>query len=203
MQNTYYPVLHICKCRKPMSRSNLQLTTAEIEEAIERHDDVDHPDANTVEDVVDALDAINADIINHLDLHEDAIDDGAHEIVHEDKDVVVLADSGHFWNEQFDAMDGFDDEILQTIVINLHHVAARNACEHSWSVSDPVVIDKPAVFAQGEQHALREIARRTDELGSVARAVDTLATENHGLKQSVWANLTGRNESTVSRTTDN
>lgn len=186
-----------------MPRSNLDLTTAEIEEAIERHDDTDHEDANTVDDVVAALNAVNDDIIEHLDLHEDAIDDGAHEIVHEDDDVIVLADSGHFWNEQFDAMDGFDDEILQTIVINLHHVAARNACEYSWSVSDPVVIAKPDVFAQGEQHVLREIARRTDELGSVARAVDTLAVETHGWSQSGWSNVTGRNESTISRMLDN
>lgn len=185
-----------------MSRSNLDLTTAAIEEAIERHDDPDHEDANTVDDVVAALDAVNGDIIDHLDLHEDAIDDGAHEIVHEDGDVIVLADSGHFWTEQFDAME-IEDDILRTIIINLHHVAARNACDYSWSVSQPVVIDKPDEFGEGEQHVLREIARRTDELGSVARAVDTLATENHGWSQSMWANLTGRNESTVSRTTDN
>ena len=186
-----------------MTRSNLSLTTAEIEDAIERHDDVDHPDANTVEDVVAALDAVNADIIEHLDLHEDAIDDGAHEVVHEDDESIVLADPGHFWTEQFEAIDGVGGDILQTIVINLHHVAARARCDHNWSVSQPVVIAKPEATQQGEQHVLREIARRTNELGSVARAVDTLAVETHGGRQSTWANVTGRNESTVSRTTDN
>jgi len=50
---------------------------------------------------------------------------------------------------------------------------------------------------------LREIARRTEEFGSVARAVDTLATETHGWSKGDWATITGRNPSTVTRTTDN
>jgi len=132
-----------------MQRSDLQLTTAEIEEAIERHDDPDHEDANTVEDVTNALAEINADIIEHIDLHRDAIEEGAHEVVHEDDDVIVLADPGHFWGEQFDAME-IDEEQLCTIVVNLHHVAARNVCDYNWSVSDPVVIAKTEAFEAAE-----------------------------------------------------
>lgn len=187
-----------------MTRSTLDFTTAEIEDAIAQHDDPDHKDANTVDDVVAALNAINADIIDHLDLHEDPIDDSAHEVVHEDSEMIVLADlSGHFWNEQFKSMGGFEDDILQTLVISLHHTAARNVCDYNWSVSYPIVITKPDDTQQGEQHVLREIARRTDELGSVARAVDTLAVETHDIQQSTWANLTGREDSSVSRMLDN
>lgn len=184
--------------------SELELTDAEIESAIERHDDTDHPDAYTVEEVRETLDAINEDILRIWDLHEDAIDDGAYEVVHEDKDVIVLAEGGHFWNEQFDAMEiGDEHGILHSIIVNLHHVAARNNCEYNWSVSTPVVVEKTDDFGAGEHHTLREIARRTDEFGSVARAVDTIATETHGIQKSAWANLTGRNASTVTRTTDN
>jgi len=179
-----------------------ELTDAEIESAIEQHDDTDHPDAYTVAEVRDVLDRINEDIIDHWDLHQDALDDGAYEIVHEDRDVIVLAEGGHFWNEQFDAMEiGDEHGILTSIVVNLQHVAARNHCDYSWSVSTPVVVEKTGDFRGGEQQVLGEIARRTDEFGSVARAVDTLATEVHGWSKGNWARRTGRNPSTVTRTT--
>lgn len=181
-----------------------ELTDAEIESAIEQHDDTDHPDAYSVEQVRDILDDINADIIDHWNLHQDAIDEGAYEIVHEDSDVIVLAESGHFWGEQFSAMEiGDEHGILQSIIKNLQHVAARNHCDYSWSTSSPVVVEKTDEFRAGEQNVLREVARRTEELGSVARAVDTLATETHGWSKSNWASLTGRNPSTVTRMTDN
>lgn len=181
-----------------------ELTDAEIESAIEQHDDTDHPDAYTVAEVRDVLERINADILEHWDLHQDAIDEGVHEIVHEDSDVIVLADhSGHFWTEQLDVTPGVDDsdDILRSIAISLHHTAARGVCDHSWSTSDPVVVSKPNAFRAGESHVLREIARRTRETGSVARAVDQLATEVHGHRKSMWADLTGRNPSTVTRMT--
>ncbi|PHQ38247.1 hypothetical protein DJ69_12920 [Halorubrum persicum] len=182
------------------------VTDAEIEAAIAQKDDPDHEDAYTVEEIRDVLDKINGYIVNNWNLYQDAIDVDAQEIVHEDDGIMVLADhSGHFWNEQFNVMDLPDDEhgILQSIVVSLHHDAARANCDFSWSVVYPVVVEKPSAFRAGEQQVLREIARRTEEFGSVARAVDTLATETHGWNKSSWASLTGRNPSTVSRTTDN
>lgn len=181
-----------------------ELTDAEIESAIEQHDDTSRDDAYTVAEVRETLDAINADILDHWDLHQDALDDGAYEIVHEDDNVIVMAEGGHFWTEQFDAMQiGDEHGILQRIVVNLQHVAARNHCGYSWSASTPVVVKKTDEVRAGEQTVLREVARRTEEYGSVARAVDSLATEVHGWSKSNWATLTGRNPSTVSRTTDN
>jgi len=184
--------------------TEIELSDAEIKEAIERHDDTDHPDAYSVKEVRDVLARINADILDHWDLHEDAIDDGAYEVVHEDRDVIVLAEGGHFWTEQFDALDiGDEHGILHSIVVNVHHIAARNHCDYSWSVSTPVVVGKTDDFCAGEQNVLREVARRTEELGSVARAVDTLATEVHGIQKSNWATLTDRDASVVTRMTDN
>ena len=180
------------------------VTDADIEAAIESNDDPDHEDAYTVEDVREVLAAIHTDIIGWWDDHQDAIDDGAYEIAHEDRDVIVLAESGHFWGEQFEAMQiGDEHGILHSIVVSLHHTAARKCCDYSWSVKTPVVVAKTAEFRAGEQQVLREIGRRTDQFGSVARAVDTIATETHGIQKSAWANLTGRNPSTVSRMTDN
>lgn len=180
------------------------ITDADIEAAIASNDDPGHPDAYSVDDVRDVLDRINADIIDWWSEHEDAIDDDAYELVHETKDVLVLAEGGHFWREQFDAMQlGDENGILRSVVVSLHHTAARKHCDYSWSVSTPVVVRKPEHVRTGEAHALREIARRADEFGSVARAVDTLATDVHGWRKGDWATLTGRTASAVSQTTDN
>lgn len=175
----------------------------EIETAIEQHDDPDHPESYSVAEVREVLNRINADILDYWDEHQDAMDAGSYEIVHEDSDVIVLVEQGHFWNEQFNTMEiGDENGTLQSIIVDLQFTAARNRCEYSWSVSRPVIIEKNDDFRAGEQTVLREIARRADEFGSIARAVDSLATENHGWSNSSWANLTGRNPSTVTRTTD-
>lgn len=178
------------------------LDDGEIEETIEKKDDPNHPEAATVEEVRDALTRLNSDVLDWWDEHQDAIDDGAREVVHEDESVIVLADhSGHFWREQLDAME--IEGPLRNILISLHHKVARKHCDYSWSAVDPVVVQKPGRFRAGEKHLLRKIARRTDQLDGVSRAVDTLATEEFGWSKSNWASLSGRHRSTVSRTTDN
>lgn len=183
-----------------MVRKNLKID--DIEAAIESAPD--HEDAYSVAEVRDVLARINADIIDWWSEHQDAIDDGAYEIVHEDRNVIVLAEGGHFWGDQFNAMDiGDEHGILSSIVVSLHHTAARKHCDHSWSIKTPVVVEKPDAFQAGEQQVLREVARRTEEFGSVARAVDTLATEVHGWSKGDWADLTDRDPSVVSRMTDN
>lgn len=164
---------------------------------IEAH--ADHPDVSEA-DVREALSTVNSDILDYWSAHEDAVDDGAMEIVHEDRDSIVLADhSGHFWREQFDAV-GLDDGIRNAI-LSLQHELARDRCDYSWSAVYPVVVFKTDEWQAGEEHALREIARRTQETGSVARAVDQFATEVHGWSKSAWARQTDRNVSTVSRMT--
>jgi len=178
------------------------LTDADIEESIEKKDDPEHPEAATVDEVRDTLATINSDVLDWWSQHQDAIDDGAHEIVHEGRNVIVLADqSGHFWSEQLDAI-GVKGP-LRSIIISLHHTLARQHCDYSWEAVAPVVIQKPAMFRAGEKHLLRKIARRTDEFDGVSRAVDTLATGEFGWSKSNWASLSGRHRSTVTRTTDN
>lgn len=175
----------------------------DIQAAINQHDDPEHPDALSVVDVHDVLGQINAGFIDLWSAHEDSIDEGVLEVVTETRDVLVLADeTGQFWNEEFRHLD-VDDEfgILRRVVLGLHHTAARRRCDRSWSVADPVVISKPDAMRAGEEHVLREIARRTKEVGSVARAVDQLATEVHDWSKSRWADQTGRNRSTVTRMT--
>lgn len=176
-----------------------------IKASIASNDYPNHPESHTVDEVADALEAINNDILANWGAYEDPIDEGAYEIVHEDSGIIVLADNtGHFWREQFDATPGVEDNeqgILVDIVIQIHHQLARDHTDRSWSTTAPVVIEKSSQFQSGEEHVLREVARRTDHEGSVARAVDQLVTSVYGYQKSVWANLSGRNRSSVTRTT--
>jgi hypothetical protein len=170
-----------------------------VQAAIEQHDDHDY----TVQEVLDALEIINDDLLQFWKQHEVAIDIDWAEIAHETREVIVLADhTGDFWSAKLDYTAGLHaDSILQAIIAQVHHEIAGHYTNRSWSGSVPVVIEKPSHFVAGEEHALHEIARRTQETGSVARAVDQYATEVYGIKKSDWATMTGRNRSTVSRTT--
>jgi hypothetical protein len=185
-----------------MEQENL---TDAIQTAIEQHDGTDHPESYTTQDVKSILDAINTDILEHWELYQDTIDERDYSVVHEDRDVMVLADhTGHFWNEQLEATETVETDqngILRRIIVQVHNAIARSYTDVSWSVSDPVVIEKTPSFQAGEVQILREIARRTEQEGSVARAVDQFATGVHGYSKSTWASLTGRNRSSVTRTT--
>jgi hypothetical protein len=176
-----------------------------IEAAIERHDDPDHPDATTVDEVRDIVAAINRSLVECWAEHEDAIDDGHTDIVHEDRAVIVLADhTGHAWSEEFAAV-GVDDEVTQAVVKSLVHDIADRWCDHSWATAAPLVLRKPAAWRAGEEHALRAIARgtRESETGRVASSADRVATDIHGWRRSDWARLSGRNPSSVTRNLDN
>ena len=60
------------------------------------------------------------------------------EVVYEDDEVVVVADhTGHELNEWANDFDVDRSELSKTL-----HTLARQKCEYSWSVSDPVVFDK-------------------------------------------------------------
>ena len=61
-----------------------------------------------------------------------------HEVVYEDDQVIVVADhTGHELNEWASDFDVDRTEFSQTM-----HALARQVCDYSWSVSDPVVFDK-------------------------------------------------------------
>lgn len=182
--------------------NNAVFSEADIREAVSEYYDVE-PEEHHVEEVSKALDAVNEDIMTHWDAYQDAIDENAHEIVAEDMKTITLADhTGHLWGDQLDAAE-IERPELRDVVVSLHHTAAKMSSGYTWATATPVVIEKSSYFTKGERHVLEKIARRTDELGSVARAVDTIAVHDHRWQQSAWARATGRNPSTVSRTTDN
>lgn len=180
-----------------------------IEAAIQSNDTPDSDESFTAAEIRRFLDDMQADFERDIGEFRDLIDDGAFEIVYETPAVLVLADTNNLFyadeveriaREVADLSDR-DMEILHSIISHVHHAAADDYVTRSFATSDPVVFTKSRGFRAGEWSTLDEIARRTEETGSVARAVDQLVTEVHGFSKTYWADRSGRNKSTVSRTT--
>lgn len=172
----------------------------DIQQAIEQHDDPEHPDACTIPEVRETLAAVNADVVDWWSEALDTVDEGGYEIVHEDRKHVVLADhTGHMWTEHLDALD-IEDGILRHIVKQVHHSTARRLCDYDWSTSDPVVVRKPEAWRTGEEHALRRIAQFARESGGgIGRGVDRYATEVANWQQQQWAKATDRHRNAVGK----
>lgn len=178
-----------------------------IEDAIAQHDDPDHPDALSIDDVRELLAHIQRDTEAVWGEWLDNIERGDSEIVGQTDDWLILDTGEHDTVSR--ALETYTgpvtvDDIAEHVVSTVHHrVAEQAAPEHDWGVTYPRAVAKTDDYRAGERATMLEIAGRTAEYGSVARAVDSLATDEHGWGKSEWARLTDRNPSTVSRTTDN
>jgi len=126
-----------------MTGTEIHITDDDINAAIDRHADPEHPDALTVEGARDMLDRIQQSIENHRDLWQEMVEEETVEVVYENSQVTVFADhSEHVWGEELDAADveGWTD---RRIIKSLHYTAARKYTDYSWSVSSPFVYAKP------------------------------------------------------------
>jgi hypothetical protein len=134
--------------------------------------------------------------------HLDTIDEGDLEIVHEDQNIIVLADhTGYGWNEELDAAI-VEDDVHRTVIKSIHHKVAAEHTDYSWSASDPLVFGKSEEWQTAELHARRSIAKLARESGSVARGVDRWATERQGLTLKKWGDEnigTDRPHQTISK----
>lgn len=61
-----------------------------------------------------------------------------HEVVHEDKDCIVVAD--HTGHELSEWANDFD--VDRSAFSARMHELAREVCDYNWATSDPVVFDK-------------------------------------------------------------
>lgn len=174
-------------------------TDTEIADAIKQHDDPDHPDATTVTEARRLLAQLQTSFEDYWSDHLDSIDDDHLSVVHETRDVVVLADhTGHGWTEERNALD-LPDDVAGQVLQSIHHKAAERLCEYSWAASDPFVLAKPDGWQQGEHHVERRVAQlaQTADVNEAA-AMDYWSTEIRGWSQSDWAALVGKTQPTVS-----
>lgn len=137
-----------------MSDINAHVDDATIEEAIKSNDDIDHPDALTVDEVRELLDWLQEGVEYRWGEWAHNIEHGDIEVVTEDSDTIVMSTGPHnIVSEELDHYDGDVevDGIAQSIVTQIHHELARERCDHSWSVSYPYVVTKPESFEAGRQ----------------------------------------------------
>ena len=178
------------------------ITDDAIEAAIEQHDDPEHEDALTVDAARAILGDIQQSIKDYYSEWLDMVDDETVEIVHEDTEVIVFADhSGHGWREELNTA-GVEDDVHRTVIKSVHHKAASELTEHSWSASDPFVFGKSSDWQRAEQHVRRTIATLARESGSVARGVDRWATERQDMTLKEWGDEktgTDRPHQTISK----
>lgn len=105
---------------------------------------------SSTEEMREAFDSMNQSITDNWELYLDAVNDGAHTIVHEDDDVIVLADhQGRFWREHAEIVLGIDypdcspsEHDLCSVIYSVQHVLAEKVSDHSWSQDVPAVVLK-------------------------------------------------------------
>jgi len=176
-----------------------QFRDEEIVEAIEQHDDPDHPDATTVADARTHLAEIQQSLEDYWMEHLDSIDDDHMSVVYEGSELLVLADhTGHGWNEKLDAA-AVHDKRTRAVLETVHHSAAERLCDYSWEVASPFVMSKPDDWQTGELHVERRVGQlATAADASEAAAMDYWSVEIKGRSQSQWARMVGKSQQTVS-----
>lgn len=126
------------------------------DEAIEQALD-ENAAEGTPSGVRDILASIQRSVEAVWDVHMDAVEENAMELVAMDGDILVFADhTGQFWNEEFRHGELEDQDIdrgTRTAIKQLHHMEAREHTDYSWEVDDPVVVRKPADFDAGRRLA--------------------------------------------------
>ena len=86
-------------------------------------------------------DEMKEDMLAHYEEYTEMYQEDEHtkaEVVHEDDDCIIVADhSGHELND-WSSHYGINRDALSEWA----HAYARQKCDYSWSVSDPVVFTK-------------------------------------------------------------
>jgi hypothetical protein len=119
-----------------------------IEDALAQHDDPEHPDALTVDEVRELLALVQHDTEAVWSQWIDNIERNDTRVVATDDDVVVLDTGTHDTTRR--ALETYDgpvtvDEIAERVVSSIHHrVAKQIDREHSWDVTWPRVARLPA-----------------------------------------------------------
>lgn len=128
-----------------------------IEDAIKQHDDPEHEDALTVDDIRDLLAHVQVDTEAVWSEWMDNIERGDTTVVAQDGDLLVLDTGEHDTVSR--ALETYDgpvtvDDIAERVVSTVHHRAAENIdAEYNWGYTYPRVVRLPADGEAGQQFA--------------------------------------------------
>jgi uncharacterized protein YoaH (UPF0181 family) len=172
------------------------ITDADIEAAIQSHDDPGHPDALTVGDVRALLDALQRDVEQTWGEWMDLVERDVAQVIADTGDAVVLATGER---KLYDEILGADrterpvayDAITADVVNAAIHNAAERLTDRNWGYSYPMVITKPDGARGGEGYVTAIIHNLMRRGLSPGQAWAYYGVEIRGYSRNAWASRCG------------
>lgn len=173
-----------------------------IEDAIAQHDDSDHPDALTVDDVREMLTVVGQSHREGWDITMDNLEDDDTRLVAETDDLLVL-DTGDVETtiEDYELVTGDELDTIERRVLSqvIHALAGEHAPEHNWGVSYPLVMVKHDGVGDGQRYVEAVINSLCERGLSPGQAWAYYGVEIRGHSRNQWARRMGYDDhSTVS-----
>lgn len=160
---------------------------------IEQHDDPDHPDATTVEEVRALLAHLQTAVDEGWAEYMDQIEDGTIEVVAETDDLLVLDTGEHkMCDEEIgrtysDDVDGPAMAVLDGVM----HDLARQHSDHNWGATYPLVVRKPEGFGAGQRYVEAVMLSLMRRGLSPGQAWAYYGVEIRGNSRNSWASRCG------------
>lgn len=175
------------------------LSEATIKSAIERHDDPDHPDVTTVEQIRDLFETLQQGVEEGWSEYMDALEDGAVELVAETGDLVVFSTGEHvMYEEELEHVyDGEIDDVTMDVFGAVMHDLAREHTDYDWGYTYPLVACKPDGFDAGQRYVEAVVNGLLARGLSPAEAWYYYGVKIRGNSNSSWGARTGKDRSTV------
>lgn len=170
------------------------LTDTLVSDRLHQHDDPDHKNGNSVEDVYGAFADLQSELGDYIDDYDEY-----HDVVHEDSALIVY-DLGPDKADLSIALDeiGVDDEPLRLVISGLmHDVAEQHTDGGRWSDTYPLVVVKDDCTRRAERRTRRRLGALTQEQNGAARALDYWATKVQGITFEQWSAESGRSTGAI------
>jgi hypothetical protein len=167
----------------------------DIEAAIERHDDPEHPDALTVDEVRALLERLQQQIERTWGRWMDLIERGDIHVTEDTGDVLLLAvrdaPYGEILEESAEPLPVAYDEIVASVVQTAVHNAAERLGERSWANDYALVVAKPKIADAGETYVIALINGLLRRGLSPGQAWAYYGVEVCGHSRNKWASRCG------------
>lgn len=168
-----------------------------IEEAIDRHDDPDHPDALTVYEVRDILSFEQRAVEEWWSELMDNIEDGYTDVVADTGELLILATGEHqmYGEELVDYYCGEDPpEQVYSVLSYIHHEVARSHSDYNWSTTNPFVVRKPADAQMGQRYVEALVNGLQKKGLTPAQSWAVYGVHAAGYSRNAWASMCGHGD---------
>lgn len=171
------------------------ITDADIEAAIQSHDDPDHPEALSVADIRGLLAQIQQQTERIWGRWMDAIERNDVQVAADTGGALVLAvrdaPYGELLEESADPLSVAYDEIARDVVSATVHNAAERLTDRSWAHDYALVVAKPKIADAGETYVTALINGLLRRGLSPGQAWAYYGVEIRGHSRNAWASRCG------------